>query len=163
MSNIIKEASRLVFLIDDIICLSELDEGAEMPRGDVSLKVRSEEVCATKADAAKLKDVSLKETGDDGVIHGVRRLLCEIVYDLCDNAIKCNNTGGCVKVTVEQMYGKVLLSVQDTALASLLSIRIRCLNASTVSARAIPSSPAAPALAFPSSSMPCSIIMAKSR
>ena len=116
VGHIRKEASRLVFLIDDIIRLSELDEGAEMPHEDVSLKVLSEEVCETLADAAKLKDVSLEVTGDDGVINGVRRLLYEIVYNLCDNAIKYNNPGGSVKVTVEQKSGEVLLSVQDTGI-----------------------------------------------
>ena len=116
VGHIRKEASRLVFLIDDIIRLSELDEGAEMPHEDVSLKVLSEEVCETLADAAKLKDVSLEVTGDDGVINGVRRLLYEIVYNLCDNAIKYNNPGGSVKVTVAQKPGEVLLSVQDTGI-----------------------------------------------
>ena len=116
IGHIRKEASRLVFLINDIIRLSELDEGAEMPHEDVSLKVLSEEVCETLADAAKLKDVSLEVTGDDGVINGVRRLLYEIVYNLCDNAIKYNNPGGSVKVNVAQKSGEVLLSVQDTGI-----------------------------------------------
>ena len=114
VGHIRKEASRLVFLIDDIIRLSELDEGAEMPHEDVSLKVLSEEVCETLADAAKLKDVSLEVTGDDGVINGVRRLLYDVVYNLCDNAIKYNNPGGSVKVSVAQNPSEVLLSVQDT-------------------------------------------------
>ena len=116
VERIRKEASRLVFLIDDIIRLSELDEGAEMPREDVSLKVLSEEVCETLADAAKLKDVSLEVSGDDGVVNGVRRLLYEVVYNLCDNAIKYNNPGGSVKVTVAQKPGEVLLRVQDTGI-----------------------------------------------
>ena len=116
VGHIRKEASRLVFLIDDIIRLSELDEGAEMPREDVSLKVLSEEVCETLADAAKLKDVSLEVVGDEGVINGVRRLLYEVVYNLCDNAIKYNNPGGSVKVSIEQEAGGVLLSVQDTGI-----------------------------------------------
>ena len=55
-------------------------------------------------------------TGDDGVINGVRRLLYEIVYNLCDNAIKYNNPSGSVKVTVAQKSGEVLLSVQDTGI-----------------------------------------------
>jgi len=116
VGHIRKEASRLVFLIDDIIRLSELDEGTEMPHEDVSLKVLSEEVCETLADAAKLKDVSLGVTGDDGVVNGVRRLLYEVVYNLCDNAIKYNNPGGSVKVTIAQKPGEVLLSVQDTGI-----------------------------------------------
>ena len=116
VGHIRKEASRLVFLIDDIILLTELDEGAEMPHEDVSLKVLAEEVCETLADAAKLKDVSLEVTGDDGVVNGVRRLLYEVVYNLCDNAIKYNNPGGSVKVNVAQKPGEVLLSVQDTGI-----------------------------------------------
>ena len=116
IGHIRKEASRLVFLIDDIIRLSQLDEGAEMPREDVSLRVLSEEVCETLADAAKLKDVSLEVTGEDGVINGVRRLLYEVVYNLCDNSIKYNNPGGYVKVTVSEQQGAVQISVSDTGI-----------------------------------------------
>ena len=116
VGHIRKEASRLVYLIDDIIRLSQLDEGIEMPREDVSLRALSEEVCETLADAAKLKDVSLEVTGDDGVIHGVRRLLYEVVYNLCDNAIKYNNPGGCVKVSVSQQQGAVQISVSDSGI-----------------------------------------------
>ena len=116
IGHIRKEASRLVFLIDDIIRLSELDEGAEMPREDVSLKVLAEEVCETLADAAKLKSVSLEVTGDDGFINGVRRLLYEVVYNLCDNAIKYNNPGGKVEVAVTEQQGAVKISVSDTGI-----------------------------------------------
>lgn len=87
-----------------------------MPHEEVSLKVLSEEVCETLADAAKLKGVSLEIIGEDGVVNGVRRLLYEVVYNLCDNAIKYNQPGGRVKVTVAQKSGEVLLSVQDTGI-----------------------------------------------
>ena len=116
VGRIRKEAARLVTLIDDIIRLSQLDEGADMPREDVSLRVLSEEVCETLSDAAKIKNVSLEVTGDDGVITGVRRLLYEVVYNLCDNAIKYNNPGGSVKVTIAQKPGEVLFRVQDTGI-----------------------------------------------
>ena len=116
VGRIRKEAARLVTLIDDIIRLSQLDEGADMPREDVSLRVLSEEVCETLSDAAKIKNVSLEVTGDDGVITGVRRLLYEVVYNLCDNAIKYNNPGGSVKVTIAQKPGEVLLRVQETGI-----------------------------------------------
>ena len=116
IGHIRKEASRLVNLIDDIIRLSQLDEGTEMPREDVSLKALSEEICETLADVAKLKDVSVQVTGDEGVISGVRRLLYEIVYNLCDNAIKYNNPGGSVKVSIAQRSDEVLLSIQDTGI-----------------------------------------------
>ena len=116
VGHIRKEASRLVFLIDDIIRLSQLDEGAEMPREDVSLKGLSEEVCEILADAAKLKDISLEVNGDDGVVNGVRRLLYEVIYNLCDNAIKYNHTGGSVKVSVTQKHNEVCLCVEDTGI-----------------------------------------------
>lgn len=116
VGHIRKEASRLVYLIDDIIRLSQLDEGVEMPREDVSLRVLSEEVFETLADAAKLKDVSLEVVGDDGIINGVRRLLYEVIFNLCDNAIKYNKPGGNVKVSIAKKSGKVLLSVQDTGI-----------------------------------------------
>ena len=67
-------------------------------------------------DAAKLKDVSLEVTGDDGVINGVRRLLYEVVYNLCDNAIKYNNPGGKVEVAVAEQQGAVKISVSDTGI-----------------------------------------------
>ncbi len=116
VGRIRKEATRLVTLIDDIIRLSQLDEGIDMPREDVSLLVLSEEVCETLSDAARMKNVSLEVCGDDGVINGVRRLLYEIVYNLCDNAIKYNKPGGSVKVTVSQKFDEILLSVQDTGI-----------------------------------------------
>jgi len=58
----------------------------------------------------------LEIIGEDGVVNGVRRLLYEVVYNLCDNAIKYNKPGGRVKVTVAQKSSKVLLSVQDTGI-----------------------------------------------
>lgn len=116
VGRIRKEASRLVSLIDDIIRLSELDEGKDMPWEDVSLKVISEEVRETLYDAAKMKGVSLEVTGDDGIIKGVRRLLYEIIYNLCDNAIKYNNHGGSVEVNILQQSSEVVLSVQDTGI-----------------------------------------------
>ncbi len=116
VGRIRKEASRLVILIDDIIRLSQLDEGYDMPREDVSLLVLSEEVCDTLSDAARMKDVSVEVTGDDVTINGVRRLLYEVIYNLCDNAIKYNNPGGSVKVTVSQKADEVILTVKDTGI-----------------------------------------------
>ena len=114
VDRIRKEATRLVNLIDDIIRLSQLDEGVDMPMESVSLRELSEEVCENLADAARLKDVSMKVTGSEGVITGVRRLLYEIVYNLCDNAIKYNRDGGSVEINLSQDADAVLLRVQDT-------------------------------------------------
>ena len=116
IGRIRKEATRLVSLIDDIIRLSQLDEGNDMPHEDISLRVLAEEVCETLSDAAKAKGVSLEVTGDDGVVNGVNRLLYEVIYNLCDNAIKYNNPDGSVKVFVAEENNGVRLSVQDTGI-----------------------------------------------
>ena len=116
VKTIRREATRLVSLIDDIIRLSQLDEGAEMQTEDASLKVVAEEVKETLSDAAKLKGVQVELSGDDGVIKGVRRLLYEVVYNLCDNAIKYNKSGGWVKIAVEETDENVKLSVSDNGM-----------------------------------------------
>ena len=116
IKSIRQEAARLVTLIDDIIRLSQLDEGTEMPKEDVSLLEVAREVTETLSDAAKLKGVSLEVCGDDGVISGVRRLLYEVVYNLCDNAIKYNNPGGYVKVSVSENADNVQISVRDNGI-----------------------------------------------
>lgn len=116
VGHIRKEASRLVFLIDDIIRLSELDEDSEMLSEDVCLKELSNEVCENLKDAAMLKGVSLDVCGEKGVVHGVRRLLYEVIYNLCDNAIKYNRTDGSVKVIVETDKDGVQLCVEDTGI-----------------------------------------------
>ena len=116
VGHIRKEASRLLYLIDDIIRLSQLDEGAEMDQEDVPLKQLAEDVCETLTDAAKLKDVTLEVTGEDVVMRGVRRLLYEILYNLCDNAIKYNRAGGSVMVSVSQKTNEICVSVKDTGI-----------------------------------------------
>ena len=116
IARIRKEATRLVALIEDIIRLSQLDEGSDMPHEDVCLRALAEEVCETLSDSAKTKGVTLQVSGDDGVINGVDRLLYEVIYNLCDNAINYNIPGGSVKVSVKEHRSEVLLSVEDTGI-----------------------------------------------
>lgn len=112
VGHIRKEASRLVVLIDDIIRLSQLDEGAEMPREEISLGQLTEEVCQTLYDSAKRKNVSIEVTGD-GKMTGVRRLIYEIIYNLCDNAIKYNHPGGKVSVSIKETKDTLCFRVED--------------------------------------------------
>ncbi len=116
VGRIRQEASRLVSLIDNIIRLSQLDEKTELIHEDVSLRLLAEEVCETLSDAAKMKNISLEVSGDDGILNGVRRLLYEIVYNLCDNAIKYNYPDGSVKISIQKNTNEVCLSVQDTGI-----------------------------------------------
>lgn len=116
VGNIRKEASRLVCLIEDIIRLSQLDEGVSMPKEEVSLLALSEEVCEILSDAAKMKQISVKVSGDEGRLIGVQRLLYETIYNLCDNAIKYTDSGGSVEISIEKTPDAVCLSVRDNGI-----------------------------------------------
>ena len=116
VGHIRKEASRLVTLIEDIIRLSQLDEGTDMPISEVSLGNLADEVCETLFDSAKSKNISLSWSGSDGNMCGVQRLLYEIIYNLCDNAIKYNRSGGSVKIAVSEDDKHVRLEVADTGI-----------------------------------------------
>ena len=116
VGHIRKEASRLVTLIEDIIRLSQLDEGVELPLSSVNLTEVSEEVAADLSDAAQAKNVRISVQGKPLFVNGVRRLLYEIVYNLCDNAVKYNVDGGEVSVTVDDDEKEGILSVRDTGI-----------------------------------------------
>lgn len=116
VGHIHAEAARLVTLIDDIIRLSQLDEGAAMPTEPVDLLAVSQEAAENLHDAAAARNVTVSVTGRPAVIPGVRRLLYEIVYNLCDNAIKYNRDGGRVDVTVAADAGGSSITVADTGI-----------------------------------------------
>ena len=116
VGHIRKEATRLVSLIDDIIRLSQLDEGAPLPTEPVDLLELAQDVAETLRPIAQGKHVDLQVEGSSCVITGVRRLLSEIVYNLTENAVKYNVDGGSVLVSVTQNSGKRVLSVRDTGI-----------------------------------------------
>ena len=116
VGHIHAEAARLVTLIDDIIRLSQLDEGDAMPTEPIDLLAVSQEVAENLHDAAAARDVTVSVTGQPSVIPGVRRLLYEVVYNLCDNAIKYNRGGGRVDVTVAADAGGSSITVADTGI-----------------------------------------------
>ncbi|MDR1630979.1 MAG: two-component sensor histidine kinase [Oscillospiraceae bacterium] len=116
ISKIYSEASRLVTLLDDIIRLSRMDEGGDLPREQVDLFTLVNETAESLAQKAASKKVTLAVQGTSAVVNGVRRLLWEIVYNLCDNAIKYNVDGGRVDVLVEKQGGETLLRVRDTGI-----------------------------------------------
>lgn len=110
------EASRLMDLISDIIRLSQLDEGEEMPRESVDLYAEAAEATENLRAAAGKKGVQLSLTGEGAEISGVRRLIYEIIYNLCDNAIKYNRPGGSVEVSVTQSGSEAAVTVADTGI-----------------------------------------------
>ena len=116
VDHIHAEAARLVTLIDDIIRLSQLDEGDAMPTEPVDLLAVSQEAAENLHDAAAARNVTVSVTGQPAVLPGVRRLIYEIVYNLCDNAIKYNRDGGRVDVTVAADAGGSSITVADTGI-----------------------------------------------
>ena len=116
VGHIRTEAARLVTLIEDIIRLSQLDEGGELPFEPVDLKKLAEEASASLASAAAEKQVTIRVHGDDRQITTVRRLASEIIYNLCDNAVKYNREGGSVDVTIGGTAHGAVVTVQDTGI-----------------------------------------------
>ena len=116
VGHIRKEAQRLVTLIGDIIRLSQLDEGDEMPRETVDLLTLSQEAADDLTSAAEQKNVTISVTGESTCVSGVRRLLYEVIYNLCDNGVKYNVEGGSVSVRVGTEDGKAVVSVADTGI-----------------------------------------------
>ena len=112
IGHIHKEASRLVNLIEDIIRLSQLDEGVELPIEQVDMLSLAEDIKENLTPSAAKKNVKINVAGNGFTIKGVRRMLQEIIYNLCDNAIKYNVPGGSVAVHVENNR----LVVSDTGI-----------------------------------------------
>ena len=116
VGHIHDEASRMVTLVEDIIRLSQLDEGDAMPTETVDLLALSQEAVTNLQDAAAKQQVSLSVDGGHAPVIGVRRLLYEVIFNLCDNAIKYNVPDGAVKVQVSSENGISSVTVSDTGI-----------------------------------------------
>ena len=116
VGHIRDEAQRLVTLIGDIIRLSQLDEGVDVPREPVDLLAVANEAAHDLQGAAEARKVTLTVDGECAQIVGARRLLYEIVYNLCENAVKYNREGGSVSVHVAQSDSSVSVCVADTGI-----------------------------------------------
>lgn len=116
IGHIRKEATRLVALIEDIIRLSQLDEGNELPCEEFDLMDIAEEVEQNLESAAGARDITLSLSGRNAIMYGVRRLMYEIVYNLCDNAIKYNLSGGRVEIMVDRKDEEAVLCVKDNGI-----------------------------------------------
>lgn len=116
IGNIKNEATRLVSLINDIIRLSQLDEKLEPIKESVDLSVIANEVIEVLNPSAEKKNVTLSLDCDSIQINGVRRYIYEIIYNLCDNAIRYNKDGGKVDVSFKKKGKNVVISVADTGI-----------------------------------------------
>ena len=116
-SQICGEAGRMIALVEDIIRLSHLDEGAEdMKRESVDLYDLAAETVKSLSREAESAGVFVSIEGENAVVVGIPQLLESIVYNLTDNAIKYNRQGGTVKVSVEPLSDGIRLSVADTGI-----------------------------------------------
>ena len=113
IERIRSEAARLMALIEDIIRLSELDEGAAVPMETVDLLSVAKDAADTLQESANKKNVTLALEGESVRVQGVPRLIYEIAYNLCDNAIRYNREGGHVSVRVQPENRYALLEVAD--------------------------------------------------
>lgn len=114
--NIRREALRLVALIEDIIHLSRLEEGMELPASDFDVLDLLSEVALDFHDAVASRSIALSVEGESAQLHSVRPLVKEIVSNLCDNAIKYNVDGGTVCMTLQRKDGKLVISVADSGI-----------------------------------------------
>ncbi len=114
-AQIYSEAKRLIDLVEDIINLSHLDEGAsDIKMEEADLMEIAKETAAELMPAAEAEEVSLSVEGESVKLQGAPKLLSSVVYNLCDNAIKYNKKGGEVKITVKKENGSAVITVSDT-------------------------------------------------
>ncbi|MBQ8683067.1 MAG: two-component sensor histidine kinase [Clostridia bacterium] len=115
--RIYDESQRLMTLVGDIIKLSRLESRLEMPdKHMVDLYELCDMILSHLEPVAKKQAVSLSLMGQPMSVFGAESTLYEMVYNLCDNAIKYNRPGGSVTVTLEQKDGRVCLTVADTGI-----------------------------------------------
>ena len=115
--KIYREAQRMTSLVEDILSLSHLDEGAEdMEWIEVDLYELAAKAIAGLEAEAKAAEVKMSLHGEYCSLHGVPQLLHSILYNLCDNAIKYNKNGGEVTVSVERQDADAVLTVSDTGI-----------------------------------------------
>ncbi len=116
MKHIRLESARLLALLEDIIRLSQLDEKMELPLEPVNLYDMAEDVADSLASVARHRHIMMFVRGEKVVVQGVKQLVHEIIYNLCDNAIKYNVENGSVTVRISQNKDSVVLSVADTGI-----------------------------------------------
>lgn len=115
--RIYNEASRLIVLIEDIIRLSKLDEGrVDMEKEEVELYTLTREICSRLSHQAEKRNIHVEVSGEQVSVLGIRQVLNEMIYNICENAIKYNRPGGRVDVWVGNTLKGVKVIVTDTGI-----------------------------------------------
>lgn len=108
------EAARMIELVSDIIKLSRLDEaGFPCQSERIRLNDLAEEAAAAVRSAAEKAGIEVSVSGGEAFIYSVRPLVYDIIYNLCDNAVKFGKRGGHVMVEVSAEGGHPQLAVTD--------------------------------------------------
>ena len=116
-ATIYNAAQRLIALVNDIMKISELDEGAVLPeREKVDIYGLSKEIIKRLTPVAEKRNITLNLIGDSAYILGSEKILDEMIFNLCDNAIKYNKENGVVDVIVNTTSDKVSITVRDTGI-----------------------------------------------
>lgn len=115
LGHIKKQATRLLHLIQDILRLSQLDEGIELNKEAVDLRSLTEEIIDSLEVSAQEKNIHLNLEGN-AHMQGMKSLLYEILYNLIDNGIKYNIPGGDVTVLLQETEKNIVVSVSDTGI-----------------------------------------------
>lgn len=116
-SSIYTEAQRLINLVADIIKISELDETSEHLNDEsIDIFELSKEIINRLKPSADKKNIKFDITGKNTRITGDRRIIDEMIYNLCDNAIKYNKFGGRVDLKISDDGEKINLSISDTGI-----------------------------------------------
>lgn len=115
--KIYDESQRLITLVQDIMNLSRLEE-SDVPAKEerINLYELCKNVISRLEPLAKKRNINIRLKGDRCVITGVLYIIDEMVYNLCDNAIKYNKNGGKVTLAIRQCIDGVELSVTDTGI-----------------------------------------------
>ena len=112
-----RNSNRLLTLIDDVIRLSELDTSErEEEFGMVDLGEIAETCVNMLQVHAEKHGVDLRFEGEGCFVYSEKRMMEELVYNLCDNAIRYNREGGKVRVAVRSEKGRAILCVEDTGI-----------------------------------------------
>ena len=115
--RIYKEARRLITLVEDIIKLSKLDEeSVELEKEEVNLYELTREIVSRLSPQASQKNIRMEVTGEPVLCKGIRQILDEMIYNICENAIKYNNDNGRVTVWVGDTLSGPKISVTDTGI-----------------------------------------------
>lgn len=111
------EAQRLITLVGDIIKLSQLDEGkVEMKKQPVDLYSIMTGVAERLQPIADRNQIRISAGGHSAIIFGVAQILDEMIFNLCDNAIKYNRQGGFVEMKTGVEHGHPYVTVSDNGI-----------------------------------------------